>query len=436
MTIDDRTMKALASILPHLLALAVIIASDDQPLSPHLHGLEDLGELRGLTASWDGTALTLRSPEKTPTSPGSGYAWAVIPSPKTGWDLERRASVTAEITNCGTAPLNVLFWVVGDHGWDAVPDSAKLAPGETRHFACDLRATFPDGTPKLDPTQIKQLQVMISGRIAGPAILEVRELKASGEAPEWKRPPTRLDVPNVEDASPHPGHRVRYRLTGDEAIYSVLQLPQDWTPGETYPLIVEYPGNIFLVPSCYSTGLPDQCVIGYGMTKGKGAICLGLPFVDLAAGAIAENGWGVPDDTANYAMRMIEEICTKFGGDRKNIVLTGFSRGAIACGFIGLRNDRIAALWKGFHACQHHDGDGWNGASLEGALERAKRFRGKSVFQTDNSPEKFQPIMDAMQASATFVRSGLGAHATAMFLDDRPSTQELRAWFATLVRSD
>jgi len=212
-----------------------------------------------------------------------------------------------------------------------------------------------------------------------------------------------------------------------------LHLPMDWRPGETFPVIVEYPGNIFFTPACYSTGLPDQCVIGYGITKGKGAICVSLPFIDRETGTIAENSWGNADDTADYAVKMVDEICAKFGGDKQNVVLTGFSRGALACGYIGLRNERIASLWKGFHACQHYDGDGWHGATMESALERAKRFKGKAVFQTDNSAEKFQPVMDAMEAETIYVRSGLGAHACAMFLDDRPSTQQLRRWFADLV---
>ena len=131
---------------------------------------------------------------------------------------------------------------------------------------------------------------------------------------------------------------------------------------------------------------------------------------------------------------MVEEICAKFGGDRANVVLTGFSRGAIACGYIGLRNDRIAALWKGFHACQHHDGDGWGGATMEGAIERASRFKGRAVFQTDNPEGKFRPVMDAMKTEVTWAGSGLGAHATAMFLDDRPSTQQLRQWFRDLTQ--
>jgi hypothetical protein len=174
-------------------------------------------------------------------------------------------------------------------------------------------------------------------------------------------------------------------------------------------------------------------VIAAGMTLGRGSIGLGLPFVDRHWGRIAENGWGNPDETVAYALAMLAQVRDDWGADPANTVLTGFSRGALACGYIGLRDDRIAAWWKGFHACQHYDGDGWNGATWEGAMARARRFRGRSVFQTDNSAERFQPLMDAMGVPATFVRSGLGAHATAMFLDDRASTRQLRAWYRDLI---
>jgi hypothetical protein len=198
-------------------------------------------------------------------------------------------------------------------------------------------------------------------------------------------------------------------------------------------VIIEFPGNVFYASACYSTGLPEQCVIGYGITRGKGAICAGVPFVDSAIAKPVENGWGNADHTAEYAMRVVDEICRKFGGDPENVLLTGFSRGAIACGYIGLRHEAIAALWKGFHAYQHYDGDGWNGATLEGAIERAERFRGKAVFQTDNPREKFQPVMDVMKTNVTWAISGLGFHSTSMFLDNRPSTEQLRAWFWQLV---
>lgn len=400
----------------------------------HVHEASELSDLRAMSAAWrdEGTGRVL---SLAVTVPGrTNYAWCTIPAPEGGWDLARREAVVAEIANRGEKPAEMMLWVVGRRGWDAVGDHAILAPGESRRFACRLRETFPDGTPKVDPGQIKQVRVMVLKALNG-AALEVRGLAAAGEAPPWRRPVGRLDVPEMEVGPPAPGRRVRYGLPGDEAtgIYAALYLPEDWKAGGRYPVIAEYPGNIFFVPTCYSTGRPEQCVIGYGMTKGSGAIWVSLPFVDRAAGTIAEDGWGDADATADFAVRMVEEICRAFGGDADNVVLTGFSRGAIACGYIGLRDDRIAKLWKGFHACQHYDGDGWRGATMPGAMERARRFRGRAIFHTDNSAEAFGALMSESRAEATFVRSGLGAHACAMFLDDRPSTRQLREWYAALV---
>lgn len=391
-------------------------------------------ELRGLAAAWeDGTLRISGEPTDNPP-PAQRYAWITLAAPAGGWDLGRRAAVEATVTNTGDAATDLILWVVGDRGWDAVPSVATLKPGETRTFSCDLRERYPDNTPKIDPRHVKQIQVMVTRRGVKAVSLALADLKAAGEAPEWTSPPGRIEVPAVEDGSPAPGKRVRFRLPDGNggSIYSILHLPEDWTPEGRYPVIAEFPGNLFFVAGCYSTGLPDQCVMGHGMTKGRGAICVGLPFIE-AGRTIAEHGWGDADATADHAVRMMEAVCADHGGDRARLVLTGFSRGAIACGYIGLRNERIASLWKGFHACQHYDGDGWNGATMEGALERATRFRGEAVFQTDNAPKAFLPVMDVMNTEVTWASSGLGAHATAMFLDDRPSTVQVREWFQRLV---
>lgn len=341
-------------------------ADDSVSLTAHIHGRVDLGDVRDVETAWTNGLLRLA------VASAERYAWATIPPPPGGWDLARRATVEAEVVNTGPSHVGVMLWVVGDHGWDAVPDSATLAPDETRVLSCDLRATYPDGTPKIDPGAVTQLQVMLveprelpdgaeqvrivlSPQITKPVAIEVRSLTAKGTAPEWRRPAGRIDVPTVEDGPPAPGKRVRHRLPGDAGtdIHAVLHLPDDWQAGRTFPVIVELPGNIFFTSGCYSTGRPEQCVIGHGIARGRGAICLGMPFIDRAGGTIAESGWGDPDDTADYVIRMVDDVCHRFGGDRDNLVLTGFSRGALACGFIGLRNDRIAALWKGFHASRH-----------------------------------------------------------------------------------
>lgn len=388
------------------------------------------GELRRMTAGTDRDRLRLT------VQPGAGsYAWAVFPAPETGWDLGGHATVEAGITNLGVARLRLLLWVVGDHGWDAVPGEAVLEPGQTRRLTCNLRETWPDGTPKIDPRRVRKIQLMAVGAGRETVPLALRSLEATGTAAPWEPPAARLGVPPVEDGPPRPGKRVRFRLPGQDpaAAYAILHLPEDWQPGSVFPVIAEWPGNIFFTTGCYSTGLPEQCVIGHGIARGRGAICLGLPFVDRTRPGPVEDGWGNPDETAAHTVQMVEEVCSRFGGDRNNILATGFSRGALACGFIGLRDDRIAALWKGIHACQHHDGDGWRGATLAGAVERAKRFRGRAVFLTDNSLKAFRPVSEAMGVPVTGVSSGLGAHATTMFLDDRPSTVQLRDWFRKLV---
>jgi hypothetical protein len=406
-------------------------AVDRTSLWSHIDSATDLDDVRGGSVTWDSSGhgtLVFSVVE------GGPYAWVTIPAAANGWDLACRQTVEASVTNLGPIPAEVQVWVVASHGWESVGDVATLAPEETRRFACQLRETFPDGTPKLDPGRVAGVRVLVRKATVG-TVFRVTQLSSAGHAPPWTRPPGRVEVPAVENGPPAAGRRVRHQLAGDKEtdIAYLLHLPDEWKPGGRYPVILEYPGNEFYVKGCYSTGLPDQCGIGYGMARGRGAIWVSLPFIDRTKGTIAESGWGDADETANFCEQVVDDVCTHFGGDRRNLILTGFSRGAIACGFIGLRNDRIAPLWKGFHLCQHYDGDGWNGATLEGALERARRFQGQAVFHTDNRENALRPLTDVMNAFTTFVQSGLGAHATAMFLDDRDSTRKLRRWFEQLV---
>ena len=420
-------------VVPRAFAVDEVIEPPDEPLFSAAAGPR-LGEPRAVEAAWEpdhGGRLVVR-----PTARG-GYAWVEIPAPPGGWNLARRAAVEAELENTGDDPVELQLWVVADRGLESVGDFQRLAAGGRRTFSCRLREAFPDGTPKLDPARIVAVRLILVRPTPGGRVV-VSGLRGSGSAEPFVRPKGRLELPAVEDAAPAAGRRVRHRLAIDTGtgIHSLLHLPDDWEPGrrDAYPLIVELPGNIFFVPGCYSPGRPEQCVIGYGMTRGRGAIWLAVPFIDRSGGTIVENGWGDPDDAAEYLRLLVADVCDRFGGDPGNVVLTGFSRGAIACGYIGLRDDRVAPLWKGFHCCQHHDGDGWSGATLAGAVERGRRFRGAAVFHTDNAAGPVAPVTEAMGVPATFVQSGLGAHSSVMFLDDRESTERLRGWFRGLVR--
>ena len=413
-------------------------AHQQSELWEHLSSSADLAESRYLRAefqqSGNGGILKL-----APVEDHMRYsAWVSIAAPEQGWDLGLKGQVMATARNSGSEDVDVVLWVVSSHGWDAVGSKATLMPGESARLSCDLRESFPDGTPKLDPGRVREIRFMLQR--AGPdATVEFAGLVAAGSAEPWVRPPNRLDVPDMEAGAPNPGRRVRYQIAADAGtpVYCTLYLPPDWEQGRRYPVIVEFPGNIFYrAGGCWSTGRPEQCAMGYGITRGERAIWVSLPFVDRETGDIAEDGFGsdAGRDTTVHASAIVDDICVNWGGDRERLFICGFSRGSIACGYIGLANDEIASLWKGIIGCQHYDGSNWNQSNLEGAVERAPRFKGSAIFQVDNDQERYRPVQEATrpEVSWTWRSSGLGFHATTMFLDDRPLMKELREWFRAL----
>jgi hypothetical protein len=407
----------------------------------HLSSASELVDVRDMAASFDdsGARRALHLNVSNPVSWQQG-AWVAVPPPAGGWDLANVQHVQAAIKNTGSSAVETMLWVVASNGWAAVGSEITLGAGQTATLSCNLRQTYPDGTPRIDPNQIKHIRIMTQR--AATASLEVTGLSATGKVDAWVRPAGHLAVPDMIEGEPAAGRRVRYRLADDAGtdIYCALYLPTDWQPGNRYPVIAETPGNYFYsASSCWSTGRPEQCAMGYGMSSGTNAIWVSLPFVDCTAGTIAENGFGsnTGADTVTYVQDLIDDICQNWGGDTNNLFLCGFSRGAIACGYIGLANDDIAALWKGFIACQHYDGSAWKQSNMAGAITRALRFQGEAIFQVDNSNKaaNYEQLMDHTDPSVewTWTSSGLGYHSTAMFLDDRDMMVQLRQWFAGLI---
>jgi hypothetical protein len=201
--------------------------------------------------------------------------------------------------------------------------------------------------------------------------------------------PPDLAVPPPEPGSPRPGHRVR---VGSPELYYVLLLPTEWQTGGHYPVIVEYAGNgpAGLSPqipgSTVESGLPDDTVLGYGISAGAEYIWASLPFIQPGGGGIAPIWWGDPQATSDYCA--VAEICFKYGGDPQRLLLCGFSRGSIACNFIGLHDDAIAALWRGFFCHSHYDGvHRWPyaGSDRESALRRLQRLNGRPQFISHES---------------------------------------------------
>ena len=197
-----------------------------------------------------------------------------------------------------------------------------------------------------------------------------------------------LITPTMIEDLPGPGKRVRqvapeYKGT---SVYHSLYLPTDWQKGKAYPVLVEYTGNKF--PACGSTGEVNGANLGYGLSGGEGFIWVSMPYIQKDKKENTVTWWGDRQATIDYCKENLPRICKEFGGDLENLFICGFSRGAIACSYIGLADDEIASLWKGMIAHDHFDGQkkwGYPQSDRASALERLARLKARSVLVCGNA---------------------------------------------------
>lgn len=259
-----------------------------------------------------------------------------------------------------------------------------------------------------------------------------------------------LVVPAMTTGNPKAGARVR-QVHPDYAktdAHHALYLPPDWKPGRTYPVIVEYAGNGPYSNKLgdISTGRVEGSNLGYGLSGGKGYIWLCLPYLNNTGDADVTQWWGDkpkhnPAPTIDYCKKTVPWICEQFGGDPERVFLTGFSRGAIACNFIGLHDDEIAKLWRGFIPYSHYDGvkTGWPypGADRPSAIARLKRLNGRPQFicHEGGSPNagyitETQKFIESTGVTApfTYMPTGFRNHNDAWTLRPSPARTALREW--------
>jgi hypothetical protein len=245
--------------------------------------------------------------------------------------------------------------------------------------------------------------------------------------------------PSMEEGVPRPGHFVKviapeYRGT---QVFHAIYLPTDWKHGATYPVIVEFPPNSY--PPRYK-GLVEDCKLGYYESGGSGFIWIVLPFVNTKEKKNQPLWWGDIDATVEYCKRNVKRACETFGGDRSKILLTGFSRGAIACGYIGLHDDEIAGMWAGLIADAHFDGGSF---TLQGAKERLARLRGRPCYiiygENDeagkaNSLAGAEILRQLGETPKTMEIPGLNHTDTWI---EKPSLlrDELRAWISDVIKN-
>ena len=145
---------------------------------------------------------------------------------------------------------------------------------------------------------------------------------------------------------------------------------------------------------------------------------------------------------------MVADICRDYGGDPTRVLLCGFSRGAIACNFIGLYDDDIARLWCGFVVYSHYDGvRDWHlpGGSKADARVRLERLGKRPQFICHEVTGDSESALSAPQAyltatgvsgDFTFVETGFRNHNDAWVLRDSAARQQLRRWTQSLFATE
>ena len=267
---------------------------------------------------------------------------------------------------------------------------------------------------------------------------------------------TDLEVPRVTNGEPEAGKLVRqtHPEWSRTDVHHLLYLPGDWKPAGRYPVIVEYPGN-GPYRNRYgdvSTGLVDGCRLGYGISAGRRFIWVSLPFVNGSGRKNVRRWWGDPPQhdatqTVRYCRKTVPWVCERFGGDPDRVLLVGFSRGAIACNFIGLHDDEIARLWRAFVPYSHYDGVvetwGYPGADRESARLRLARLGSRPQFILHEETGDRRTSLAAtraylksckVKALLRFRSTGFRNHNSSWALRPSPARAELRRWTTEVLR--
>lgn len=260
--------------------------------------------------------------------------------------------------------------------------------------------------------------------------------------------PADLTVPAMTTDKPGPGKRVRqvipeYRET---QVHHALYLPTDWQPGRRYPVLVEYAGNGPFRSQFgdVSTGEVQGSNLGYGISAGKGFIWICMPYVNSKEKKNQLYWWGDKNATTAYCRKAVRSVCEEYGGDPSAVILAGFSRGALACSYLGLNDDETADIWLAFVPYSHFDGvnEKWGYAEADRAstAKRLSRLGGRAVFVCSESQPSLaatRQFLDslALRAPITYQSTGFLNHNDAWTLRPCPARDALRKWVSNVLKT-
>lgn len=264
--------------------------------------------------------------------------------------------------------------------------------------------------------------------------------------PDISTVPADLIIPELSDGPPAAGKRVSLELfEGTPPV--ILYLPTDWAEGKKFPVIIELAGNGNFKNSYgdTSSGLPEGSKLGYGLSGGKGFVWACVPFLNEAGDKTAIRWWGDapayrPESAVAFLKRAVPSLCERFSGDPKRVILSGFSRGAIAANALGLHDDEIAKLWQGFVCYSHYDGVStgfpFAGADAASARKRLARLDGRpqlicSEFPLAGTRKHLENF--GVTGDFTFLETGFRNHNDAWILRPSPARDTARAWLAKVI---
>ncbi|MBN2326189.1 MAG: hypothetical protein JXR73_03475 [Candidatus Omnitrophica bacterium] len=258
------------------------------------------------------------------------------------------------------------------------------------------------------------------------------------ELPDIRSVQTDLIPPPMTNDAPAAGKRVKQTAQGFEGtdIHHSLYLPMDWRKEGRCPVIVEYAGNGPYANEYgdICTGKVEDCKLGYGISRGEGFIWICLPYISKDHARNQLQWWGDVEATVEYCINVVPQICLDYGGDSSKVLLAGFSRGSIACNYIGLHDDKIASLWRGFICHSHYDGVriwDYEDSDRKSAMERLKRLKNRPQFISHEVTvdEVRNYLTDAHpEGRFTFLPLPYRNHTDAWVLRDIPERKRLREW--------
>ncbi len=252
-----------------------------------------------------------------------------------------------------------------------------------------------------------------------------------------------LITPAMADGVPAAGKRVKQQLASysETDVFHSLYLPINFDSKKKYPVIFEYAGNgpfeNRIGDRC--SGRVEDCNLGFGISGGKDFIWVCVPFISKDRKSNQRQWWGDVDASVEYGKQVVALICDKYGGDPERLLLCGFSRGSIACNYIGLHDEEIAKLWCGMICHSHYDGvRRWNypASDVDSALRRLKRLKSTPQFICqENSVGQTKAFLknSGIKGDFTFLSLPFPNHTDQWVLKDLPERKVLRDWVAQLI---